>query len=49
MDVKTVFLNGNLTKDVYMTQHEGFVDRKYARKIWKPQKYIYELKQASWS
>jgi hypothetical protein len=26
MDVKTSFLNGNLTEDVYMTQPESFVD-----------------------
>ena len=25
MDVKTAFLNGNLTKEVYMTQPEGFI------------------------
>jgi hypothetical protein len=35
MDVKTSFLNGNLTENVYMTQPEGFVNPKYARKICK--------------
>ena len=25
MDVKTTFLNGNLSKEVYMTQPEGFI------------------------
>jgi hypothetical protein len=47
MDVKTTFLNGNLTEDVYMTQLEGFVDPKHAGKIYKLQKSIYGLKQAS--
>jgi hypothetical protein len=47
MDVKMTFLNGNLTKDVYMIQPEGFVDPKYAGKICKVQKSIYGLKQAS--
>jgi hypothetical protein len=49
MDVKMVFLNGNMTKDVYMTQPKGFVDPKYAGKICKLQKSIYGLKQASQS
>jgi hypothetical protein len=48
MDVKTSFLNGSLTKDVYMTQPEGFVDPIHAGKICKLQKSIYRLKQASW-
>ena len=47
MDVKIVFLNGNLTEDVYMMQPEGFVDPTNARKICKLQKSIYGLKQAS--
>jgi hypothetical protein len=49
MDVKMTFLYGNLTEDVYMTQIEGFVDHKYARKICKLQKSIYGPKQASQS
>jgi hypothetical protein len=49
MDVKMAFLNGNLTEDVHMTQLEGFIDPKHARKICKLQKSIYGLKQASQS
>jgi hypothetical protein len=49
MDVKMDFLNGKLIEDVYMTQPKGFVDPKYAGKICKLQKSIYELKQASQS
>jgi hypothetical protein len=29
MNVKTSLLNGNLTRDVYMTQPEGFINPKY--------------------
>ena len=47
MDVKTVFLNGNLLEDVYMTQPEGFVDPMYPNRVCKLQRSIYELKQAS--
>ena len=35
MDVKTAFLNGNLSKDVYMMQPEVFVDPTNAGKICK--------------
>jgi hypothetical protein len=49
MDVKTTFLNGNLTEDVYMTQPEDFVDLKHVGKICKLQKSIYGLKQTSQS
>src|SRR6185503_9041867 len=47
MNVKTTFLNGNLTGDVYMMQPEGFVDPTNAGKICKLQISIYGLKQAS--
>ena len=46
MDVKTTFLNGNLTEDVHMTQPEGFTS-KDSNKVCKLQKSIYGLKQAS--
>jgi hypothetical protein len=47
MDVKTAFLNGHLSEDVYMTHPEGFVDPENAGKICKLQRSIYGLKQTS--
>jgi hypothetical protein len=50
MDVRTAFLNGNLTKDMYMTQPEGFVETKNAgKKCKRTCKSIYGLKQTSQS
>ena len=46
MDVKTTFLNGNLTKEVHMTQPEGFISGN-GSKVCKLQRSIYGLKQAS--
>ena len=47
MDVKIAFLNGSLDKDVYVTQPEGFVNPKDARKICELRGSIYGLKRAS--
>ena len=46
MDVKTTFLNGHIKEELYMVQHEGFVDPKDANKVCKLQRSIYGLKQA---
>ncbi|GJV15870.1 putative RNA-directed DNA polymerase [Tanacetum coccineum] len=47
MDVKTAFLNGKPTEDVFMAQPEGFENAKYPKRVCKLQKAIYGLKQAS--
>nr|GEX11530.1 retrotransposon protein, putative, Ty1-copia subclass [Tanacetum cinerariifolium] len=47
MDVKTAFLNGHLSEQVYMEQPEGFVNPKYPNHVCKLKRSIYGLKQAS--
>ena len=46
MNVKTVFLNENLEKEVYMDQLEGVSVKKKEHMVHKLKKLIYELKQA---
>nr|GEY27041.1 integrase, catalytic region, zinc finger, CCHC-type, peptidase aspartic, catalytic [Tanacetum cinerariifolium] len=46
MDVKTVFLNGNLREKVYVTQLDGFVDQDNPNHVYKIKKALYGLKQA---
>nr|GEX89819.1 retrovirus-related Pol polyprotein from transposon TNT 1-94 [Tanacetum cinerariifolium] len=46
MDVKTVFLNGNLKEEVYVSQPKGFVDSNNPSHVYKLKKAIYSLKQA---
>ncbi|GJT16424.1 retrotransposon protein, putative, ty1-copia subclass [Tanacetum coccineum] len=47
MDVKTSFLNGHLSEEVYMVQPESFVNPKYPNQVCKLKRSIYGLKQAS--
>nr|GEZ25640.1 hypothetical protein [Tanacetum cinerariifolium] len=46
MDVKTAFLNGNLRKEVYVSQPDGFVDQDNPNHMYKLKKALYGLKQA---
>ncbi|GKC53439.1 retrovirus-related pol polyprotein from transposon TNT 1-94 [Tanacetum coccineum] len=46
MDVKTAFLNGNLRKEVYVSQSDGFVDPDNLNHVYKLKKTLYGLKQA---
>nr|GFA46718.1 retrovirus-related Pol polyprotein from transposon TNT 1-94 [Tanacetum cinerariifolium] len=47
MDVKTAFLNGNLREEVYVSQLNGFVDQDNPNHVYKLNKALYRLKQAS--
>ena len=44
---KTTFLNGFLKEELYMIQQESFFNPKGANKVWKLQRSIYGLVQAS--
>ncbi|KAI3681646.1 hypothetical protein L6452_36448 [Arctium lappa] len=46
MDVKTVFLNGKLKEEVYVSQPEGFVDKDRPDHVYFLDKALYDLKQA---
>nr|GFA63943.1 retrovirus-related Pol polyprotein from transposon TNT 1-94 [Tanacetum cinerariifolium] len=46
MDVKTVFLNGNLREEIYVSQPDGFVDPDNPNRMYKLKKALYGLKQA---
>ncbi|GKD82704.1 retrotransposon protein, putative, ty1-copia subclass [Tanacetum coccineum] len=46
MDVKTVFLNGDLEEKIYMNQPEGFIARGHESKVCRLVKSLYDLKQA---
>nr|GEV40948.1 retrovirus-related Pol polyprotein from transposon TNT 1-94 [Tanacetum cinerariifolium] len=46
MDVKTMFLNGNLREEVYVSQPNGFMDPDNPNHVYKLKKALYGLKQA---
>nr|GEX62590.1 hypothetical protein [Tanacetum cinerariifolium] len=46
MDVKTMFLNGNLREEVYVSEPDGFVDQDNPNYVYKFKKALYGLKQA---
>ncbi|KAI3771551.1 hypothetical protein L6452_02716 [Arctium lappa] len=46
MDVKSAFLNGKLSEEVYVEQPQGFSDSKLPNYVYKLDKALYGLKQA---
>ena len=47
MDVKTVFLNGNLEEEIYIMQPKGFIAKNQEHMVCTLKRSIYGLKQAS--
>src|SRR5258708_34547985 len=47
MDVKSAFLNGVLTEEIYMQQPQGFITAEQENKVCRLKRALYGLKQAS--
>lgn len=47
LDIKSVFLNGDLEETVYVAQPDGFVTKGKEHMVYKLSKALYGLKQAS--
>nr|GEV57663.1 hypothetical protein [Tanacetum cinerariifolium] len=46
MDVKTTFLNGPMKEEVFVSQHDRFVDPNFPNHVYRLKKALYGLKQA---
>ena len=46
LDVKTIFLNGELEEEVYVVQPEGYAVKGKEQHVYKLSKALYGLKQA---
>ncbi|CAL9098119.1 unnamed protein product [Musa textilis] len=46
MDMKTIYLNEDLDEEIYMEQHEGFIEKEKESWACKLKKFIHGLKQA---
>lgn len=46
LDVKSAFLYGELKKEVYVDQPEGFIKHEEEEKVYRLNKALYDLKQA---
>jgi hypothetical protein len=46
MDVKSAFLNGVISEEVYVKQPPGFEDLKHPDHVYKLEKSLYSLKRA---
>lgn len=44
MDVKTAFLNGDIDKDIYMLQPQGYIENDKRNLVCKLKKGLYGLK-----
>ena len=47
IDIKSIFLNSIIKEEVYIEQPLGFEDHKFSNHVYKLNKYLYGLKQAS--
>ena len=45
MDVKSAFLNGILSEEVYVEKPKGFEDQKFPNHVYRLKKALYKLKQ----